>query len=532
MKISHFFIRAALVALSLGGLKVLGQGYSLVDLGTGAASDINNSGHVVGTTGANLAFFYDGVSVKNLPVVIFPAGSFGEGTPAAFADSSQANAINDSDVVVASGRLSTASSIGVDGHVSNRYQVGAGPGSALLFTLYSPVAMNNSGVIVGTTPGGSYGDFTWGMWDLNPELPYNDPARFVYFDGGYSRPGAINDAGLVVGSAAVQYGQSSGTLHPLPNLVRACIFRTNGVVEYIDARDPGTTVVDPNLPASHLSDAYGVNAAGHIVGDMSLTPGSTSKHAFRYIGTGLQDLGTLGGSTSSAYDINSSDQIVGTSQAASGGAHAFVWQNGVMTDLNTLLPIGSSWVLQRAYAINNRGEIVGSGAVGGVVHAFLLAPPNVAPALSILVPPVGATVAAGQSYTLSVTAQGGEPLTYQWQHAGTNVPGATQSTYTIARATPDDAGSYLVTVRNAAGNTVSAGAEIIVQNVHLTAGNFLGLTLEGVVGATYNIDYRPSVDVTTWTTLATLTLTNATQVYIDFDSPSHAQRLYRAVLQP
>ena len=111
MKISHFFIRAALVALSLGGLKVLGQGYSLVDLGTGAASDINNSGHVVGTTGANLAFFYDGVSVKNLPVVIFPAGSFGEGTPAAFADSSQANAINDSDVVVASGRLSTASSI-------------------------------------------------------------------------------------------------------------------------------------------------------------------------------------------------------------------------------------------------------------------------------------------------------------------------------------------------------------------------------------------------------------------------------------
>ncbi len=89
----------------------------------------------------------------------------------------------------------------------------------------------------------------------------------------------------VVGSAAVQYSLFDGTLHPQPNLVRACLFRTNGGVEYIDARDPGTTVVDPGLPASHLSDAYGVNAAGHVVEDISLTAGSTFKQAFRYLGS-------------------------------------------------------------------------------------------------------------------------------------------------------------------------------------------------------------------------------------------------------
>src|SRR4051794_30777895 len=48
------------------------------------------------------------------------------------------------------------------------------------------------------------------------------------------------------------------------------------------------------------------------------------------------DLGTLGGTSSSAGAMNSSGQVVGQSSTAAGYNHAFLWQNGTMTDLETL----------------------------------------------------------------------------------------------------------------------------------------------------------------------------------------------------
>jgi probable HAF family extracellular repeat protein len=47
------------------------------------------------------------------------------------------------------------------------------------------------------------------------------------------------------------------------------------------------------------------------------------------------DLGLLGGSTGTASAINRRGQVVGASDIASGGQHAFLWQNGTMTDLGT-----------------------------------------------------------------------------------------------------------------------------------------------------------------------------------------------------
>ena len=51
-------------------------------------------------------------------------------------------------------------------------------------------------------------------------------------------------------------------------------------------------------------------------------------------------LGTLGGLSSIAYDVNSNGQIVGTSQIADGSYHAFLWKEGTMYDLGT--PAGTS----------------------------------------------------------------------------------------------------------------------------------------------------------------------------------------------
>jgi probable HAF family extracellular repeat protein len=60
-------------------------------------------------------------------------------------------------------------------------------------------------------------------------------------------------------------------------------------------------------------------------------------------------------------------------------AHAFIWQDGVMTDLNTLIPADSNLFATMANKINERGQIgamaiVGSGPDEGNIHAILLTP--------------------------------------------------------------------------------------------------------------------------------------------------------------
>jgi len=77
----------------------------------------------------------------------------------------------------------------------------------------------------------------------------------------------------------------------------------------------------------------------------------------------MQDLGTLGGYNSWGRDINSSNQVVGESDTDpddTGGnnlTRAFLWSNGVMTDLGGLVSDGFS----AASGINDAGVIVGWG---------------------------------------------------------------------------------------------------------------------------------------------------------------------------
>lgn len=91
----------------------------------------------------------------------------------------------------------------------------------------------------------------------------------------------------------------------------------------------------------------------------------------------MTDLGALPGDVFSlANSVNNRGQIVGFSQDASFNSTALLWQHGVMTDLNALIPPGSHFFLQEALGINNRGQIVGYGIEPGQVfpHGYLLTP--------------------------------------------------------------------------------------------------------------------------------------------------------------
>ena len=89
----------------------------------------------------------------------------------------------------------------------------------------------------------------------------------------------------------------------------------------------------------------------------------------------MQDLGTLPGDRSSgASDINDFGKVVGTSFTPSDVGRAFLYSDGQMQDLNTLIPADSGWVLTSAPAINTSGLIAGEGQINGQTRPFLAIP--------------------------------------------------------------------------------------------------------------------------------------------------------------
>jgi hypothetical protein len=92
---------------------------------------------------------------------------------------------------------------------------------------------------------------------------------------------------------------------------------------------------------------------------------------------------------------------------------------------------------------------------------------NPPPPLGVIPPSITSqhsnlSVIAGASATFSISATG-TSLSYQWKKNGIAINGATASSYTIPSAQASDAGSYTVTVSNAAGGVTSNAATLTVS---------------------------------------------------------------------
>jgi hypothetical protein len=72
-------------------------------------------------------------------------------------------------------------------------------------------------------------------------------------------------------------------------------------------------------------------------------------------------------------------------------------------------------------------------------------------------------VAAGSPITMTVSADGPAPHTYQWIKDGQNISGATTAVFSIASASAADAGSYVCQVSNPFGAAPSAPQRITVK---------------------------------------------------------------------
>jgi probable HAF family extracellular repeat protein len=130
------------------------------------------------------------------------------------------------------------------------------------------------------------------------------------------------------------------------------------------------------LPGGTYSIGYHLNNLGQVVGTADAHV--SAQRAFLYTpGVGMKDIGTLGGLASQAFGINDLGQVVGVSTLQGDNvAHTFLYQGGQMTDLNSLISVGSGWDLTQGLAINNDGVIVGDGIGPGSAypHAFVARP--------------------------------------------------------------------------------------------------------------------------------------------------------------
>jgi probable HAF family extracellular repeat protein len=119
---------------------------------------------------------------------------------------------------------------------------------------------------------------------------------------------------------------------------------SNGIALYKDGAWHSIGLVGVPLALNRFDDVAGWYSFG----------GSARAFAFR---NGVfVDIGTFGGASSAAVDINDRGRVVGyAAVAGDANNHAFLWENGRMQDLGTLAGGRES----RAAAINNHGVVVG-----------------------------------------------------------------------------------------------------------------------------------------------------------------------------
>jgi probable HAF family extracellular repeat protein len=126
------------------------------------------------------------------------------------------------------------------------------------------------------------------------------------------------------------------------------------------------TIVDLGTLGGTQSFALDVNDEGQVTGNARFDPTSTQLRAFLWDDGVMTNLGTLAApptdTFSRGFAVNNRGQVTGES----GFSRAFFWESGVMTPIPTLGPNSSGFGAD----INDAGVIVGSSSNGLAVRAF------------------------------------------------------------------------------------------------------------------------------------------------------------------
>lgn len=144
--------------------------------------------------------------------------------------------------------------------------------------------------------------------------------------------------------------------------------------------------------------------------------------------------------------------------------------------------------------------------------------------------PSNQMVNEGTGVSLSVTATGTPPISYQWYYNDQAISGSTTATINIAETILTDAGNYYCKVNNAGSSTDSAIASLMVMDVPITGSAYLswsqpalredGTTLDTSEISGYNLYYSNDSE-TSMSQIATLSASDLSYVVGDLPEGTH-----------
>jgi probable HAF family extracellular repeat protein len=177
----------------------------------------------------------------------------------------------------------------------------------------------------------------------------------------------INNNGEAVGASGLCSNTDTPPGYLAPTGVRSVLWLKDG------------TPIDLGNLGGPITLTGAINDRGDVAGGSMTADGSLHSYLWTKESAKMRDLGTLHPDDQLVVapcckTVNNHRQVAGFVVDAGGNQHAFIWQNGVMMDLNDLIPRDSGWNLQAAESINDAGEITGSGTINGETHAFLAVP--------------------------------------------------------------------------------------------------------------------------------------------------------------
>jgi hypothetical protein len=168
---------------------------------------------------------------------------------------------------------------------------------------------------------------------------------------------------------------------------------------------------------------------------------------------------------------------------------------------------------------------------GAVTTAFELTVRQVIQPPVLTRQPQGLTVTNGGPASFTVTATGTPPISFQWRRNGTDLPGGTNATLSLASVQASDAGNYSVLVSNPAGQVTSAPAVLrVLVSPTITAIDLAGVSAEisfsTEAGLSYTVEFKNTPDAPAWTALGPVVGTGGVVVATDAAATAPS-RIYR-----